>query len=758
MAALVLLRNPLTPHTRELFPLDAGTAVIDWLQSEHPNGFGMPIRFYVNGVEKPLDDLDYEVAEDDVAIIALMPAEPVSLTTIGVSLLISAALAAASYYAMRAFMPKDTSGKMTGKVSTFDVASEQNAAKVGEPIPVVYGTVLTSPDYISQPYTWYMWDQSSFGQPYNGIQYLDLLMCVGQGDISVTDVFVGDTKSKTIDAGVVQWNSFRPFQHKSQMGIISSLMGGGFHENVVSSPEVSNQEFVDLNDAAGFFATAKPGITGNKFQLDIMFPSGATNPDGSGDIKGRETEFKIEYVELDDNDLQVGIVRAITVTASTENGVLVTGPNIANVVTSSVSEKNMTAITAPIRRSYMVTTSRSARWAVKVTRLTPAPNSNNGTDRFVWVGLKLYADYTTDPVYGDVTLLACRIKASQGLGQDASIRIRVKANRLISPPNGGTEVASTSAADAFADVYLNQIYGAARPRTELDTATLTSLRTKWAGYEFNHVFRERTTVWDALRTITIPFAAEPLPLGSMMTVAQDGVKDVRSMMFTDANIVSGSMNVNYSFDDEGAADGVEIEYLDPKDFRQSYVVYPADALRPDRYTLDGVTDAVHARQYARLTWQRTRKQRKTISFETELEGLLLEMGDRIGISHSVPKWGDSGFVIGVSGNRLVVDHNLDWSGTAAKYIMLRNPFGSATTPVMVTQGSQPNIVVLPSTPPATINVDNEYEYASFAFGTAANLTRDFIVTASRPSGENTVTVEAVNYDPTVFTGAMSFLV
>jgi hypothetical protein len=90
--------------------------------------------------------------------------------------------------------------------------------------------------------------------------------------------------------------------------------------------------------------------------------------------------------------------------------------------------------------------------------------------------------------------------------------------------------------------------------------------------------------------------------------------------------------------------------------------------------------------------------------------------------------------------------------------MLRTPLGEATDPIMVTMGSQPNVVVLPGAAPTTINIDNEYEYTSFAFGTAANLVRDFVVTAAKPSGENTVTVEAVNYDTSVFNGAMSFLV
>jgi len=756
MASLVLLRNPLSPHTREIFPLATGTPVIDWLQAEHPKGFGMPIRFYVNGEEKPLDDLDYEVEEDDVAVIALMPAEPISLSALAINLAISLAIAGASFALNYFFAPKMEQGNRS-PVSVFDVASEQNAARIGEPIPVIYGTILTTPDYVAQPYSFFSWSQSSLNsQLYNGVQYLDLMMCVGHGDIDIDDVFVGDTDASTIEGGVVTWRAFTPSQHQSDLGVIAAAMGGGFHENVISSAEVGNQEFLTTDDAAGPFTVGKAGQAGSKLQIDIIFPGGQFNPDSSGDVLGRTTEFDVTYQEVNDSDVLTGSATTVRIKTSTSSSTSVTGPNITSVTTSSGSSKNRTELTSPIRRSYTITTPRSARWAVKIRRVDPAPNASNGTDRFIWAGLKMLADYPSTPVYGNVTLLAARIKASQGLGSNASVRIRCKATRRLASPTGGALARSTSAADAFADVYVDATYGAARPRAELDTATLTALRTEWASHQFNHVFRAPGTVWDALRTITTPFAAEPLPLGALMSVAQDGVKAVRSALFTDANIVAGSLTIAYSFDEEGAADGVEIEYLDPKDFRESYVVWPTNALRPNRFALPGVTDATHAAQYARLTWQRTQQQRKRVTFDTELEGLILQMGDRIGIAHNVPKWGDGGLVISMSGNTLTVDHDLDWSG-GTKQILLRRPDGSVTDPITVSRGTRDNKVVLPSAAPTTINYDNDNEYTSFAFGSSTTLVRDFVVVATRPTGENTVTVEAVNYAPDIFTGAMGFL-
>ena len=759
MASLVLLRNPLAPQTREQFHLPAGALVIDWLQDNYPQGFGMPIKFFVNGTEKDLDDLDYSVADDDVAVIALMPAEPISTGTLiyyGIMLTIAAISLAASVYLYTQLPQAGKAGKPT---TVYDVNGDQNTARIGEPIPVIYGNVLMAPDYVAQPYSYYDWSQTNYSsQLYNGIQYLDMLMCVGQGDVDVTDVFVGDTDATTIEAGVVTWRAFKPSQHGGVLGNISAAMGGRFNENVITSTEVSNQEFVDTGDTAGPFATAKPGNRGTIFEIDIVFPGGQTNPDADGDVNGRDTYFTVTYQELDDNDNLIGAPAAAFIRASTNANTQISGPNVTNIVNTTVGEKNKTAIGAPLRRTYRVNTGRSARWSVKIYRNTGAPNAKNGSDRFLWAGLKLYVDNPSSAAYGNVTLLACRIKASQGLGQDASVKLRVRAIRQISQPGGGAIAQSTSAADAFADAYTDAVYGAARPRSELDVTTLNTVRAKWAAYPFNHVFKDRGTVWDALRTITAPYSAQPMPLGAMMSVAQDGIKPIRSALFTDANIISDSMMVNYSFDEEGASDGVEIEYLDPKDFKQIYVTYPAGAFRPESYSLLGVTSTQHATEYATLSWNRRQQQRKTITFDTELEGLLLQLGDRIGVSHNVPKWGDGGLVISkIGSNEIVVDHDLDWTG-GVKYVVLRKPDGGVTDPVLVTKGSGPNVIVFPAAVPTTVNLDNDFEYTSFAFGSLTTIVRDFIVTSTRPNGEDSVTVEAVNYAPGIYTGAMAFMV
>jgi hypothetical protein len=759
MASIILLKNPLSPHTREIHAVEAGLEVIDWLQENHPKGFGMPLRFYLNGEETPLDDLDHKMDEDDVAVLALMPGDPSGglLTAFAINFAISLVLAAAGFAINYFFQPKQVAGAKAGtSVKVYDVSGDQNAAKLGSPIPVIYGDVVTTPDYISQPYTWFSFDQSSYNEFYSGVQYLDMILCVGQGDIDVENVYLSNTASTLPAAGVVTWQAFKPAQHNKTMGVIASAMGNRFHENVISSPEVGNQELANRDETIGPFALCKPGNQGSKFQVDVVFPAGQTDPDSTGDVKGRATNFNIIYYQIDDNDNRISSDFTKTIRVRTVNNSSADNQDSVNVTITPGDEKNKTIIQSPLRRSYMITTPYSARWAVKIIRTTPEPDLKSGQDRFIVSGLKLYADYPAGSVYGDVTLLAVRVKASIGLGTEAASRITVRCKRRLPPPGGGAQATSTNGADAFADIFTNAVYGADRPRSELDTAVLTQLRSEWGGYQFNHVFTERTTVWEALRTVTTPFAAEPSPVGAVMSVAQDGVKATRSMLFTDANIVADSLVVSYSFDDDGASDGVEIEYVNPADFRKSYVVYPDSSLRPDQFSVDGITSAAHAQQYARLTWQRRSGQRKKVAFDTELEGLILQLGDRIGISHNVMKWGDGGLIVGQDALTLTSDHDLDWSG-GVKQIILRRQDGSASDPITVTQGAQPNLMVMASGLNFPVNIDNDYEYTSFAFGEPTTLVRDFIVTTVRPNGENTVSIEAVNYAPNIYVGGMSFL-
>ena len=154
MGQIVLIRNPLNSSEKEVFEYEG--AVIDWLQSYAPTGFGSPIELWLNGEQIDVDDADVELVSDDICAVIVMPSglDPISLVV--VQIVVSMAV---SFVIGRIFGPKAPTvpgfADQPEPNTVYSVAAKQNAARLGEAIPVIYGNPRTIPDYISQPYTSY---------------------------------------------------------------------------------------------------------------------------------------------------------------------------------------------------------------------------------------------------------------------------------------------------------------------------------------------------------------------------------------------------------------------------------------------------------------------------------------------------------------------------------------------------------------------------------------------------------------------------
>ena len=417
----------------------------------------------------------------------------------------------------------------------------------------------------------------------------------------------------------------------------------------------------------------------------------------------------------------------------------------------------------PLRATYRFDMGYSGLWAVRLQRKTGKDQA--WTNLFKWTQLKLYADYKPGPIYGDVTLFAVQLKASQGIG-DGQQKIRVRCTRQLPHGGEGPNAATRNPADAFIDIYCNQVYGARRPLAEVDRVKLGQLRNLWAGYSFDAVFTGSVTVWQALSYAIQGMAATPLPLGSYLSIAQDGIKPTRSMLFSEQNIVRDTFTMSYEFDKVGSNDGIEVEYRETTNFSPAYVQVPAWSVDPEKIVLFGCTDINHAREYAQLLWNRKQIQRKTIEFETELEGLIPYPGERVAVSHTLPRWGISGYVAETdpAGHIVTVDRDLPWSETAPPYVMaFRDQTGLITSLVAAGPGPLRHQAWLPVWPtrqdgqPLIVHTGERQENTHFVFGSAGTVVRDFVVNDIKPKGGVKVGILGLVYNPSVYQGAMQFL-
>lgn len=745
MASLIFVKNPLSPFDRETFELADGARPIDWLLEHYPpeaGGCGGAVIHLHNGRRIDVDDDDYlnlPVAPNDVVTLAVNPGLEAFLISLGVALIVAAlSIAVQLLFFAKPKPPAFTAADNAEPSPVYSVRSSQNVARLGEPIPVPYGNVLHTPDIASQPYNFYL----------NGNQqYLDMLLCLGQGNFTVQQILVGDTDVNDIADAAVQVHIAPPSEHAQAIGNLGAVFAPGptFRENVLTSAEVGEQEFFTTGDNFGWFRMGKSGQIGRYLQVDISWPRGLYRLDTSGTTWDTSVQFDVQLVQAD------------------ANGNPIAGTEQSHSFTQfTLSGQNPLAVT------YDVDAGSAAMWLVKIVRNTTQYPTGGEINTFTWAALKMNVVTTAGaPAYGNVTLLCVRFRAT-AVSSSANNQIRVRLQRNLPPLGSGAPVATNSPADAFVDILTNLDYGARRPLSEVDTTRLAALKSFWAlgghSYEFNGIYTGRTTIWEALTDTLQGVGAAPLPLGALMSAAQDGIKNVRTMMFSDQNIGQDSFRLSYSFDREGDNDGVEIEYRNPLTFAPAFARWPALSGDPDKVTLFGCTDARQAGEFARLMWQRRSGNRRTVTFETEMEGLIPILGERSAISHTLPRWGQSGRVVGVAGLTITLDRKLLWDDpilVPPYVISFRDELGGISNVVQCTRGPTDDVAILASDPWAgtgqTWSLALTQELTHFAFGDSTHSVKDFILTNLAPKDNKRVEVGGVYYDPAVYSGTFAFL-
>ena len=359
----------------------------------------------------------------------------------------------------------------------------------------------------------------------------------------------------------------------------------------------------------GPFETCKPGQHGTRIELDFVFSGGLFTMEDNGNLHSRTISVTIEYVSVDDDGNAVGAVltRVEAFTAGT-----------------NTPQRYSRPFDVP-----------SARYRLRLKRNTDNDGKANTSDRVNWTGSKFFLDFPSAgaPVYGNVTLVVVKLKATNGVASDAASTIRFRVVRMLAQLGVGDLAPTANPADAFVDILCAN-YGGNRPINddELDLPLLAELRAKWAYHNgFNAVFDQPSTVWEALTLSVQTVVAAPLPIGSRMSLIEDVPQPVRVQLFTDANTAAGSLQITHQWDRAGTPEGVRVEFRDPRTFSADAVLEPPIAPDYQTVSLFGCTSRDVAQQHADLTLDRRRLQRVNATFVTELEGLSCRPGQRIGI-------------------------------------------------------------------------------------------------------------------------------
>lgn len=650
----------------------------------------------LNGKPFSKDDWYNELREEDNIHVMLKPGDPVQIIY-GVIAILSVASVVLT--------PKPNLSKQAPTSPTYNLGSQTNAARLGETVPIHYGRHRIWPDLLAQPFTVYN----------NNDQYVYQVFCLGAGEFETEQLQIEDTDVSNFSEIDFEYYYNEPVTL--------------FPTNVVTSDETASQELAEAY--AGPFVTSAANTLANRLEIDLVWNSGLFRARSDGDTDRAETSILAEYREIDENGDPLGSWQALA--------------------DETISDATRTPLR--ITRGVEVT---PGRYEVRVSRGEPGQTGPKLFTRCTWEGLRAYLvdDAAT---YQGLTVLAVRARATGNLNSNSARRFNVVATRKLPIWDGDAWSSSTacrSIAWALADIVL-AYYGASRAQTLLDLDKLLLLDAVWEGRgdHFDYRFDTPVTLWEALGVAARAGRAYPIMNNQVISFVRTSAQSIPATIFNRNN--TRNMRVEYSLLSEEENDSVIAEYIDPSlGWSLNQVLcQPSGSAgeNPKRIKYAGVIDRAQAFREGIYDAEALRRQRKTIKFETELEGYIPNRGDLIAVANEDFKYDQGGEIVAVSGVTLKTSEPLTWNPSLAYSIRLRKPDGSVDGPHLVTEGASANEAVLGAPLSWTPIIGGDQVRTLYQFGVVGSALSEWVVQQINAKSNNIVEVVAVNEVDSVHT-------
>ncbi|MEG3639247.1 phage tail protein [Magnetococcus sp. PR-3] len=271
-----------------------------------------------------------------------------------------------------------------------------------------------------------------------------------------------------------------------------------------------------------------------------------------------------------------------------------------------------------------------------------------------------------------------------------------------------------------------------------------------SGDNFDAVFDQKLTVWEAITRIARCGRSVPILQGGTVRIIRDQPQTLPVALFSPRNIVKNSLSIQYLMPSEETADAVTVEFFNAETWKPDEVTVSLDdsqSSNPAKVALFGCTDQAHAQREGGYMSAANRYRRRIITFQTEMEGLIPTYGDLIAITHDVPEWGQSAEVVSVDENRLTLTEPMEWAEGEDHVVAIRNQDGFVSGPWSALHGMKSNQVIV-SDLDFSLAIGADVERTHIAFGTTTQWSLLARVLSIRPRGER-VEIMAVGEHDTV---------
>ena len=610
---------------------------------------------------------------------------------------------------------------------SYSLNSSHNRVRIGEAIPVLYGTHKITPDLIAPPYTRY---------ENNGKQVLYQLFSIGLGDYELESAFIGDIPLGT--------------EHKFKNTYLCNPN--------VTLPSAPGSWHVTLGDIRNFSLSRDNGWTepiyiGKKqflidhIECDFVFPGGIFQSDALSNVSAHSIDISIEYkkqgsatwLPLPDNyQASGGALESNHATPLSKSGAT---------LTFSGSTTNAVGF--------------SIHWPVDAGQYEVRVKKHNASSLkkpsyVMWASLKGHLHMPPN-AYKDIAVLPLRLEANSSTGSGANHRISLIMKRKIKtyqPQNGwSAPMVSNSIPFAIADMLMSPQYGAGLNEDEIDLTALYAIDTHLPEhYTFNAIFDQSITLWEALKRAARCAKTEPFIQGGKVRFQQDDFAHYPppTTLFTPHNIIKNSFQISYRLDDFETPSTLSLEYINPdKNWISDTVTLEAAQhyQRPlhMRLQLFGCTNQEHAKDEAQNLLNKTLHRRRVVLFETELDGLLPVFGDTIAISHPLPSWGVSGVIEHYDKEKGTIE--ISEEVTTDGFLVVRYPDGTLSKIFEASRVSPRVIQLKEGEILATYSASKDKEPLYFAYGDAQKTwSHQARVISIKPKNRHRIAIEAVVLD------------
>jgi sulfur carrier protein ThiS len=763
---VVRVHNPFCPSKdRQVEQLDTGFSIQDWI-NDHTEVLSYPVICIVNGEPILRDRWSTLFSSDgDIIVFLRIPegggggggeggggGKNPLLATIGLALMVvgtiftSGILSAvivgagtiltvmgAGLLGIPAIPSTDQANQLAAPSPTYTLSAQGNTARIGKPIPVIYGNHLIYPDFAAQPYYEFI----------DNKQFLYHIMVIGQGEYDLDKVRIEDS---SIDGfSEITWEKIEP------AGAITL-----FDHNVVTSLEVSGQQLKGANlggDWIGPFIVNPSNTTANKIAIDVSLDGGLYEIN-AGILENESISFRIEARKVDNQGAPTGS----WITLSSE----------------TITDNTRTAI----RKTYKYTLATPGRYEVRVKRTSDESSQNQIVDTIKWIGAKAYLSDVID--YGNITMLAVKMLATDNLSGTSSRKVNCIVTRKLPvwhPTSGwsSTSTGTSSMVWAITDM-LKSSYGGKITDDKIDLVGLYNLDAILSsrGDYFNAVFDRKMTLWEALKLACRVGRSAGILQGGVFRIIRDRAQTIPVAMFSTRNTIKGSFVVKYDMASEDTVDGVTVEFLNKETWRPDEVSSDDQGnapTNPAKIKIFGCTNKAHALREAKYLARNNSYRRTIIQLSTELEGYIPTFGDLVTVSHDMPNWGLSGDVIGVGNDgTITVSEKIEFKTGLTYNIAFRTKTGSIYGPFEVETGGNIHKIILTGIWTSTHSPDGDFttmtdsdgniirlyygtqeERTQFSFGVTDKWCKYGVIKSISPKGESKVELTILAEDSRVHT-------